>query len=92
MAQALTEAGGFSPGAKRDQVRVLRPITGTNRRAEIVIDANQIFAGKARDFALLPNDVVYVPSSLAGKVRSNAPVLIGSLPFVLTSILIAVTR
>jgi polysaccharide export outer membrane protein len=36
--QALTEAGGFTQFAIRDKVRVLRPVRGTNRRAEMLID------------------------------------------------------
>jgi polysaccharide export outer membrane protein len=88
IAQALTEAGGFTPSAKRGKVRVLRLISGTNRRAEIIIDANQVFAGKARDFPLLPNDVLFVPGAgraqaiLAGVV----PTMISSLPYLLITI------
>lgn len=86
--QALAEAGGFTPTAKRGQLRVLRLISGTNRRAEILIDANQVFAGKARDFPLLPNDVLYVPRSWGAQaiLTSSAPALISTLPFLLISI------
>ena len=61
--QALTNAGGFTRDAKRQKVRILRPILNTTRRAEIDIDTNEIYAGKANDFPLLPNDVLYVPRS-----------------------------
>lgn len=59
--QAITEAGGFTPLATRDHVRVLRPVLGTTRRAEIDIDMKRVFEGKDLDFPLLPNDVLYVP-------------------------------
>jgi protein involved in polysaccharide export with SLBB domain len=61
--QALTEAGGFTQFAIRDHVRVLRPVVGTTRRAEIVIDMKRVYEGKDVDFPLLPNDVLFVPRS-----------------------------
>jgi polysaccharide export outer membrane protein len=61
--QALTQAQGLTRDAKRGKVRILRPILNSTRRAEIEIDVNDIYAGKANDFPLLPNDVLYVPRS-----------------------------
>lgn len=61
VAQAITEAGGLNLYASRNKVRVLRPILGTNRRAEIEIDLKRVFEGKDVDFPLLANDVLYVP-------------------------------
>lgn len=89
IAQALTEAGGFTPNAKRSQVRVLRLISGTDRRAEILIDAAKVFAGKDRDFPLLPNDVVYVPPSRMQEfaIRSGTG-LVTSLPYILITALL----
>lgn len=88
VAQALTEAGGFTQVAQRDKIRVLRLISGTNRRAEILVDAKQILAGKARDFALLPNDVLYVPRSggVQPVLKGSVPGLIASIPFLLISV------
>jgi polysaccharide biosynthesis/export protein len=88
IAQALTEAGGFTLAAEQGKVRVLRLISGTNRRAEIVIDAKQIFAGKARDFPLQPNDVLYVPRSAGAQalLTSMGPGIATSLPYLLISI------
>jgi len=89
IAQALTEAGGFAPTAKRNQVRVLRLISGTDRRAEIVIDAGRVFEGKDRDFPLLPNDVVYVPSSKMGEFAlRTATGMVTSLPYILITALL----
>lgn len=89
IAQALTEAGGFTPTAKKKEVRVLRLISGTDRRAEIPVDAERVFAGKDRDFPLLPNDVVYVPSSKLGTLGINvATGMITSLPYLLITALL----
>jgi polysaccharide export outer membrane protein len=85
--QALTEAGGFTQFASRDKVRVLRPILGTNRRAEIDIDLKRVLEGKDVDFPLLPNDVVYV--ARASRRAVLLPVgtsFLGSVPFLLVTL------
>jgi polysaccharide export outer membrane protein len=89
VAQALTEAGGFTQWATRDRVRVLRPILGTNRRAEIEIDLKRVFEGKDIDFPLLPNDVLFVPRSSTRAVL--APVgtsFLGSIPYIIVTALL----
>src|ERR1700676_1483705 len=63
VAQALAEAGGFTMNANRNNVRVLRPILGTNRLAEFDIDLKRVFEGKDINFPLLPNDLLFVPRS-----------------------------
>jgi polysaccharide biosynthesis/export protein len=65
IAQALTQAGGFTASAKKGQVRILRPILGTNRRAVIEVDAKRLFEGKDLDVPLLPGDLVFVPRSFS---------------------------
>jgi polysaccharide export outer membrane protein len=60
VAQALTEAGGLTPTASQ-KIRVLRPVLGTSRRAEIILDLKRIERGEEVDFPLQPNDVVMVP-------------------------------
>jgi polysaccharide export outer membrane protein len=72
--QALTMSGGFTRDAKRADVRVLRPIIDTNRRAEIPINLTGIYEGKVNDFPLLPNDLLYVPHS------STRTILTGLVP------------
>lgn len=86
--QALTEAGGFTRDAKRVQVRVLRPIQNTTRRAEIDINVNDIYAGKANDFPLLPNDVLYVPRSYKRAILTTVGQLIlQNGPYIIITIL-----
>jgi polysaccharide export outer membrane protein len=61
--QAISQSGGLSRDAKKDKIRILRPILGTNRRAVIEVDVSQLYDGKGLDVPLLPNDIVYVPRS-----------------------------
>jgi polysaccharide export outer membrane protein len=61
--QALTISGGFTRDANRTKVRILRPIVGTTRRAEIDVDVKSLLEGKENDFPLLPNDLLYVSHS-----------------------------
>jgi polysaccharide biosynthesis/export protein len=86
--QALTEAGGLTRDAKREKVRVLRPIQNTTLRAEIDINVNDIYAGKANDFPLLPNDVLYVPRSYKRVVLTTiGQLILANGPFIVISIL-----
>ena len=79
--QALTMAGGFSKDANQAKVRVLRPILNTNRRVEIDIDLRGIYEGKANDFPLLPNDVLYVPRTYKRAiVTAFAPIALSLIP------------
>jgi polysaccharide export outer membrane protein len=89
VAQAITEAGGFTSFAVRDKVRVLRPILGTSRRAEIIIDLNRVFEGKDVDFPLLPNDVLFVPkSSFKGVTGPVGVAMLGTLPYLIITALL----
>jgi polysaccharide biosynthesis/export protein len=86
--QAITQAGGLTRDAKKTQVRVLRPILNSTRRAEIDIDVNDVYAGKANDFPLLPNDVLYVPRSFKRTVWTTVgQLLITSGPYIIITIL-----
>jgi len=87
--QALSEAGGFTQFASRDKVRVLRPILGTNRRAEIEIDLKRVLEGKDIDFPLLPNDALVVTRSSSRAVL--VPVgtsMLASIPYIIISVLL----
>jgi len=85
--QALTLSGGFARDANRSKVRVLRPIENTNRRAEIDINVNTVLEGKANDFPLLPNDMLYVPRSYSRVVWTTLGQLaIQNLPLIIVSL------
>ena len=85
--QAVSQAGGFTPAASRDKVRVLRPIMGTGRRAEFELSLKRIYAGKDNDFPLLPNDVLYVPRATARTILSPVGTsLLASAPYMLVAL------
>jgi polysaccharide export outer membrane protein len=88
IAQALTEAGGFTQTAARDRVMVLRPVLGTNRRAAFEIDLKRVFEGKDIDFPLLPNDILYVPrSTTRSTLVPIATSMVSSIPFMIVALL-----
>jgi hypothetical protein len=83
----LTEAGGFTKDASRDKVRVLRPIAGTSRRAEIDIDMKRVFEGRAIDFPLQPNDVLFIPrASVRAVLAPVGTAMLTSLPYLAITI------
>lgn len=85
--QALTQAGGFTKDASRGKVRVLRPILGTTRRAEIDVNLNRIYEGKENDFPLLPNDVLYVPRATARAILGPVgTALLTSAPYMIVGL------
>lgn len=57
--EAITKAGGFTPIAKKNSVRVTRTTHG--KQARIVVAVEDISQGKAPNFVLHPGDVVFVP-------------------------------
>jgi len=90
VSQALTLAGGLTKDASRGKIRVLRPILGTTRRAEIDINLNRIYEGKDNDFPLLANDVLYVPRASARALLTPVGTsLLTTLPYLMVSLGIA---
>lgn len=88
--QALTQAGGFTQAASRGKVRVLRPILGTSRLAEMVVDLDRIYQGKDNDVPLLPNDELYVPRAVARAILTPvATGILTSLPYLIISLAIS---
>ncbi|MEW5853883.1 MAG: polysaccharide biosynthesis/export family protein [Myxococcota bacterium] len=60
--RAVIMAGGFAPNASKNSVLVTRTVKGVETRIEVAVD--DIGQGKAKNFPLLPGDIVYVPTSL----------------------------
>jgi len=82
--QVLTMAGGFTRDAKRNKVRILRPILNTNRRAEIDVDVTRLFEGKDLDVPLLPNDILYVPRSYSRLVwQTTGQIIMPIIPYLI---------
>jgi polysaccharide biosynthesis/export protein len=64
--QALSLAEGLGPDAAPQKARILRPTAeDASKMTEIPVDIKQIFEGKAADVRLYPNDVLFVPNSMA---------------------------
>jgi polysaccharide export outer membrane protein len=69
--QALAMAEGLDPQASPKRARILRRSNGPDSpRMEIAVDVHRVMVGKAEDPLLLPNDVLFIPSS-AAKVIST---------------------
>lgn len=61
--QAITEAGGFTRVARRNEVQVIR--NGPRGESRITLDLDRALIGRSEsapaDFQLLPGDIVFVP-------------------------------
>ena len=66
LTRAIAMAGGLKQDTKKDKIRVLRQEPGATTRKEITVDLSAIEKKRSEDLALLPNDIVDVPTS-AGK-------------------------
>ena len=60
--QAITMAGGFTNLASKDKINITRVVE--NREMRLTVEVNAILKGKAKNFGLLPGDIVYVPESI----------------------------
>jgi polysaccharide export outer membrane protein len=88
--EALSMVGGFNITALRDKIRVLRPVEGTGRLAQIEINLQRIVDGEENDFPLYSNDILYIPQrspfkSLMSQAGTNA---LASLPYLFISALL----
>ncbi|HEX8774994.1 MAG TPA: polysaccharide biosynthesis/export family protein [Pyrinomonadaceae bacterium] len=62
VSKAIAMAGGTMPDTKKGKVRIIRQEPGAMRK-EIFVDLAAIDRQRAPDIALLPNDIVDVPTS-----------------------------
>lgn len=84
-AQILAMAGA-GPAADLENVRVLRVVGDSSQRAEIIINMKDILRGKANDFPLMANDVLYVPRK-SGTTRVLAQIGLIAVPALVTSLI-----
>jgi len=66
---ALTQAGGITNIAARSQMRILR--TQNGKREEIRVDQVKLYKGEVADPIVMPNDIIYIPSSYIRTVTNN---------------------
>src|SRR4051812_18387277 len=71
--QALSMAEGLDAQASPKRARILRRGSGpTPSRVEIAVDVHKVMAGKTDDPLLLPNDVLFIPSSTAKVISTRS--------------------
>ena len=63
LSRAVAMAGGVKQDSKKDKVRIVRQEPGAATSKEIVVDLTAIEKKRADDIALMPNDIIDVPSS-----------------------------
>lgn len=74
----LALAGGLKGTAKPHQGVILRKNPDNGRRQEVAIDLGKIVARKSEDVRLLPNDILFVPSSASRRaLRRTGEVAVG---------------
>jgi polysaccharide export outer membrane protein len=84
LSRAVAMAGGVKQDSKKDKVRIVRQEPGTATSREIVVDLTAIEKKRAEDIALMPNDIIDVPTSgsksfLRSLIGTVAPA-VGQLP------------
>jgi polysaccharide export outer membrane protein len=80
ISRAVAMAGGVKQDSKKDKVRLVRQQPGASTSQEILVDLTAIEKKRAEDIALMPNDIIDVPTSgskafLRGMLGTVAPSL-----------------
>jgi len=70
--QVLALAEGLTPSAAKNRTIIMRQEPGAANRTEIRVDLGKIMSGKENDVALLPEDILFVPNSIARQIRLTA--------------------
>lgn len=78
LSRAVAMAGGVKQDSKKDKVRIVRQEAGAATSKEILVDLTAIEKKRAEDIALMPNDIIDVPTSgsksfLRGLLGTVAP-------------------
>ena len=63
LSRAVAMAGGVRQDSKKEKVRIVRQQPGSSTREELIVDLSAIEKKKAEDVALMPNDIIDVPTS-----------------------------
>jgi len=70
--QALALAEGVTPTAAKNRAMILRQVPGEQTRSEITVDITKVMSGQLGDVTLLPDDILFVPNSMAKVIRNRA--------------------
>jgi polysaccharide export outer membrane protein len=71
ISRAIAMSGGPARDAATGKIRIVRQVGDSGIKQEIFVDLKAVLKQKAEDIALIPNDIVEVPSS-SGKVILGA--------------------
>src|SRR5882724_281145 len=63
LSRAIAMAGGTKQDTNKDKVRIVRQEPGSATRQELIVDLSAIEKKRADDVALMPNDIIDVPTS-----------------------------
>jgi polysaccharide export outer membrane protein len=63
--QALSKAEGLDRLASGGNARIFRSAGDSLTRSEIPVDVDKILSGKTTDLPMLPNDILFIPTSAA---------------------------
>lgn len=63
LSRAIAMAGGLKQDSKKDKIRIVRQESGSSTKKEMLVDLSAIEKKRAEDVALLPNDIIDVPTS-----------------------------
>ncbi|HWR52632.1 MAG TPA: polysaccharide biosynthesis/export family protein [Bryobacteraceae bacterium] len=69
--QALSLAGGLDRSASPKNARILRRSNGPER-TELAVNMKSILEGKGEDFLMLPDDILFIPSSAPKRAALRA--------------------
>jgi polysaccharide export outer membrane protein len=89
--QALSISGGLTHEADAEKARVLRPILNTSKRAEIPVNLKLVLTGRADDYPLMPNDVLYIPRKRS-HIDTLGKISVVVVPAVVTGLLYVALR
>jgi polysaccharide export outer membrane protein len=70
--QVLAMAGGLTKTASPGNARILHPIMGGPKRAELPADLKKMLSGPSHDLPLMPEDILFVPDSTGRKITARA--------------------
>lgn len=71
LSRAIAMSGGPARDASTGKIRIIRQDGEGAKKLEIVVDLKAIMRQKAEDIALMPNDIVEVPSSTAKTILTT---------------------
>lgn len=70
--EAVSSSGGILRTAAPGDAKILRPVAGNPKWAEVPVDIKKILKGQAKDQTLVAGDILFVPSSTGKRAALRA--------------------